>query len=87
MLTKADCCEDCWDDPAEYAKAHANGLWQHCQERFACHRFFAAGVVGNCIACDTLTEGRLIIPLRIEPRGITEPFEWLLEKLKKVEVR
>jgi hypothetical protein len=83
VLTKADCCEDCWDDPEEYAKSHANGLWQHCGERFDCHRFFASGVVGNCITLDTLTEGRLFIPLRIEPRGVTEPFEWLLEKLKK----
>jgi hypothetical protein len=83
VLTKADCCEDCWDDPDEFAKAHANGLWQHCQERFACHQFFASGVVGNAVACDTLTEGRLLMPLRIEPRGVTEPFEWLLNKLKK----
>jgi hypothetical protein len=83
VLTKADCCEDCWDDPQEFAKAHANGLWQHCRERFSCHQFFASGVVGNCISCDTLTEGRLLMPLRIEPRGVTEPFEWMLSKLKR----
>jgi hypothetical protein len=83
VLTKADCCEDSWDDPADFARTHAVGLWQHCQERFACHKFFASGVVGNYIACDTLTEGRLYMPLRIEPHGVTEPFEWLLEKMNK----
>jgi GTPase SAR1 family protein len=83
VLTKADSCEDCWENPDEYAKEHANGLWQQCRERFHNHRFFSTGVVGNCIACDTLTEGRIKMPLRIEPRGVTEPFEWLLEKLCK----
>jgi hypothetical protein len=83
VLTKSDCCEDCWADPEQYVKSHANGLWQHCRERFDYHHFFASGVVGNCITLDTLTEGRLYIPLRIEPRGVTEPFEWLMEKLKK----
>jgi hypothetical protein len=82
ILSKADYCEECQDDPAEFARAHAAGLWQLCQERFGCHRFFAANVSGNCLSCDTITEGRLHFPLRIEPHGIVEPFEWLLEQLE-----
>jgi hypothetical protein len=81
ILTKADCCEQCLDDPAEFARAHAVGLWQHCQERFGRHRFFAASVSGSCLTCNTLTEGQLNMPLRIEPHGIEEPFEWIVEQL------
>lgn len=81
ILSKADRCEECLEDPANYAKAHAAGLWQYCRERFTCHRFFAAGVAGACTWRDSLSEGRVQVPLRIEPHGIIEPFEWLLEKL------
>jgi hypothetical protein len=81
ILTKADECEECLEDPAAYAQAHAAGLWQQCQEQFRCCKFFAAGVVGACAWCQSASEGRVQIPLRIEPRGIVEPFEWLLEHL------
>jgi hypothetical protein len=81
ILTKADCCEECRDDPEEFAKTHAKGLWQFCRERFKNYRFFAVSVTGNCLACDTLTEGRIQFPLRIEPHGIVEPFQWMLEQI------
>ena len=81
ILTKADECDECREDPAGYAQAHAAGLWQQCQERFGCWKFFAAGVVGACAWRQSPTEGRVQIPLRIEPHGIVEPFEWLLEHL------
>ncbi|MGW8256565.1 MAG: TRAFAC clade GTPase domain-containing protein [Thermoguttaceae bacterium] len=82
ILTKVDCCEECWSDPDGYARVHASGLWRLCQERFHSHRFFAAGVAGACLAYDTLTEGRLQFPLRIEPHGIVEPFQWIVEQLE-----
>ena len=82
VLTKADQCDDCMEDPAAFAKAHATGLWQQCQERFRCHRFFAVGMAGACAYLDSRFEGRQAIPLRIEPSGTIEPFEWLLEKIK-----
>jgi hypothetical protein len=81
ILTKADCCEECWSDPESFARTHATGLWQLCRERLKCYRFFAASVSGTCLACDTLTEGQLQFPLRIEPHGIIEPFQWIVEKL------
>jgi hypothetical protein len=82
IFTKADQCELCADDPAEFARTHAAGLWQQCQERFRTHRFFAAGVAGACGFRETRTEGRVQVPLRIEPHGVIEPFEWLLKKLE-----
>ncbi len=82
VFTKADQCENCVLDPAGYAKSHASGLWQHCQERFAVHQFFAAGVAGSCVWRESRALGRVRVPLRIEPFGIVEPFVWLLEQIK-----
>jgi len=81
IFTKADCSPECLEDPAAYARAHTAGLWQHCCERFACHKFFAVSVAGNCAVRQSFTEGKIQVPLRIEPRGIIEPFEWLLANL------
>jgi Double-GTPase 2 len=82
VLSKADRCETCFEDPAEFVRARAASLWQLCAERFNQHRFFAAGVAGACAACMVRGVGRVIVPLRIEPRGIIEPFEWLVRRLK-----
>jgi hypothetical protein len=81
ILTKADQVEECLENPDEYARTHASGLWQHCRERFSRHRFFGVSVAGSCVCRDSITDGRVQVPLRIEPRGIVEPFEWLLEHL------
>lgn len=81
VFSKADQCDDCFDDPSGYARKHAPGLWQHCQQRFRTYRFFAASVVGTCGFYST-REGRLPVPLRVEPRGIVEPFEWMFNAVK-----
>lgn len=84
VFTKADRCDQCGEDPARFAQTHAPGVWQHCQERFQQYRFFATGVAGACAYRQSLMEGRTYVPLRIEPHGIVEPFEWLLSKLGPV---
>lgn len=82
VFSKADQCEECFEDPAEYARRHTPGLWKFCHERFEKFKFFAAGVAGAC-ASRTLPGGSVIrVPLRIEPRGIIDPFEWLVEKIR-----
>ena len=83
VFTKADECDSCFDDPQRFAQQYARGLWQHCQERFRQHEFFAAGVAGRCTYQHPLGEGRLRVPLRIEPRGIVQPFQWLIERIGK----
>jgi len=81
VFTKVDQCEQCARDPDGFAQAHAAGLWQQCQERFRQHKFFAAGVAGACAYRQSRVDGRVHVPLRIEPHGIVEPFEWMLSKL------
>ena len=82
VFTKADRCEECFLDAAAYASQHAGGLMRHCQERFRRFRFFATGVAGACAQVPTPEGGRMNTPLRIEPRGIIEPFEWLVSQLR-----
>jgi len=81
VFTKVDQCEQCAVDPEGFAQTHATGLWQQCQERFRKHKFFAAGVAGACVYRHSQIDGRMHVPLRIEPHGIVEPFEWVLSNL------
>ena len=81
VFTKADQCEHCFDDPASFAKRHTPGLVQQCRERLKRHHFFAVGVAG-AVGSRNEPHGRVQVPLRIEPRGIVEPFKWLLEELE-----
>jgi len=81
VFTKADQCEACQEDPVTFAKSHATGLWQQCQERFHRHRFFATSVVGAVGYSQSMLDGHLDVPLRIEPRGVIQPFEWLLDEV------
>ena len=83
VFTKADDCESCFDDPTTFAKRHAPGLYRQCQERLKNHHFFAASVSGACALKSIAGEERMHVPLRTEPRGIIEPFAWLIEHFKK----
>lgn len=81
VFTKADQSQKCREDPTAFAKDHATGVWQYCRERFRRHQFFASRVAGAC-GWRMSNEGRVRVPLRVEPHGIIEPFRWLIENLK-----
>jgi len=81
IFTKADQCPPCAMEPAAFAQAHATGLWQQCQKRFHRYQFFASSVTGACAYRET-RDGRSQVPLRIEPHGILEPFQWIAENLR-----
>ncbi|MCA9269146.1 MAG: GTPase domain-containing protein, partial [Planctomycetales bacterium] len=74
VLTKADECQECFADPAAFAQRRAPGVWRLCQQRFGRSQFFAAGVAGACGQKPDGYGGTQTIPLRIEPRGVVEPF-------------
>jgi hypothetical protein len=80
VLTKADACPSCSEDPLEFAEAHASTLLRDCQSRFLNTRVFAASVVGAC-AYREMYGIKQRVPLRIEPHGVVEPFGWLLTQL------
>lgn len=81
VFTKADQCEHCFDDPQQFASRHTPGVVQQCGERLRRHRFFASGVAGACGFHSDRYGGRVHAPLRIEPRGLVEPFLWLVQEL------
>lgn len=80
VFTKADCAQHCCDDPRGYAEIHTPGLWRQCQKRLKQHAFFATSVVGASASVRSNGQS-LPLALRIEPRGITAPLEWLLDRL------
>ena len=83
VFTKADQYDPVLSDPTSCAEKFAGRLWQQCRERFRNHRFFAASVAGTCVWRERPGEGRVQIPLRIEPHGVVEPFLWLLEQIRR----
>jgi hypothetical protein len=82
IFSKADQCEDSFADPAAYAQRHALSLWQFCRERFKHYQFFAAGVAGATAMRRLPGGGRARGPLRTEPRGILEPFRWIVDQIR-----
>ncbi|MGE0759099.1 MAG: hypothetical protein AB7O38_18930, partial [Pirellulaceae bacterium] len=80
VFTKAERCESVLENADEYARCHAAGLWRQCHERLQRHRFFAASVAVVHVGVDAFGD-RIAIPMRVEPRGILEPFAWLADQL------
>jgi len=77
VMSKADQNEACFENPNEFVRGHLPGIWKICQDRFPLHRFFACSVTTGCITRVTATGDRYVMPLRVEPRGVIEPFRWL----------
>ncbi len=81
VLCKADYCPECFDDPAGFARTNLSRLWNICDNRFSNVRFFAASVVGAVGFALGANDEVRPIPLHSAPRGILEPFEWLLDQM------
>lgn len=80
VFTKADRSDWALEAPDEYARRHASSLWRHCHDQLRCHRFFTASVARVHVGVDGFGE-HVAIPMRVEPRGIVEPFAWVTEQL------
>jgi hypothetical protein len=82
VLCKADYCPQCFDRPRGFAQTNLNRLWNICESRFANVEFFAASIIGT-LGFGSDADGNVVpIPLRTAPRGILEPFEWILRCLE-----
>jgi hypothetical protein len=80
VFTKADCCSEAQQDPERFAIANMPRVVQLLKKEFANFRFFAASVVGSTAALVNATGFYMTSPLHVQPHGITEPFEWLLNR-------
>ncbi len=81
VLSKADYCPECFDNPRGFAKTNLNRLWNICENRFENFEFFATSVVGSIGFGTDEYENVVPYPLHVAPRGILEPFEWILSIL------
>ncbi|MCH7631932.1 MAG: hypothetical protein IIB59_01860 [Planctomycetes bacterium] len=81
VLSKGDHCPECFDDPRAFAETNLNRLWNICESRFQNFEFFAASVVGALGYGTDEWDNVVQYPLHIAPRGIIEPFEWVLSAL------
>ena len=82
VLCKADYCPECFDNPRVFAQTNLNRLWNLCDSRFQNVEFFAASTVG-ALGFATSDSGQVIpMPLHAAPRGIMEPFEWILGRIQ-----
>lgn len=78
VMTKVDQCEACFDNPHEYAKGQLANLAQLLEDGFPKHAFFGVSVVGAQAIRMTSEGRRRFAPLRVEPRGVMEPFRWIV---------
>ncbi|MEE9296103.1 MAG: hypothetical protein V3W34_14240 [Phycisphaerae bacterium] len=78
VLCKSDCCPQAFDQPVAFARTNLNRLWNLGQTRFENVAYFAASVIGAVGYGTDEDDNVVTVPLHSAPRGILEPFEWLL---------
>jgi hypothetical protein len=81
VFTKTDLCDEWIRDPDAFAKANVSGLYGQCQTRLERVKFYFSGVAGSTGRLVDRSGQELLIPLRVEPRGVIEPFTWMIKEL------
>jgi hypothetical protein len=81
VLCKSDYCPQAFDDPVTFVRTNLNRVWNLCESRFANVGFFASSVIGALGFATDGDENVIPVPLHSAPRGVLEPFEWLLTAL------
>jgi hypothetical protein len=76
VLTKSDSVSESETFIADVAPR----LWDLCQDRLNCTKVFRSSLAPYVMPVD---DGCEIVssPLRLEPKGIMEPFEWVMQRL------
>jgi hypothetical protein len=79
IFTKSDDCPDADADPKKYASNNTPRLYDFCRRSFPELKFFAAAVAGNTAEVQGTHGSKTRIPLHLEPKGILEPVQWILQ--------
>jgi hypothetical protein len=82
VFTKTDLCDDPIDDPAAFARDNVPGLWRLCEFSLQTYQFFTSAVAGSAAMVIDGEGQESMIPLRVEPHGVIEPFAWLVSKCR-----
>lgn len=78
VFTKSDTCPEAEADPELFAQNNMPRFIDFCDRRLPNYAFFSASVIGaSCMVTDEEL-GPRNIPLHIQPRGVTEPLQWLV---------
>jgi hypothetical protein len=81
VFTKADLFEEWIPDPEEFARGNVPGLLAQCQSRLERFSFYCSGVAGSSAKLVDDAGQESLVPLRVEPRGIIEPFAWMMSQV------
>jgi hypothetical protein len=82
VFTKTDLWDERIPDPDVFAKANAPALYNQCLARLERYSFYFSGVGGSPGRVIDRDGQEMLVPLRIEPRGIVEPFAWMINQLR-----
>jgi hypothetical protein len=81
VFTKTDLWDEWILDPEAFARANVSALYNQCRTRLARCSFYFSGVAGSTGRLIERNGQEMFVPLRIEPRGIVEPFAWMINQL------
>jgi hypothetical protein len=82
VFTKTDLWDEWIHTPEAFAKANASSLYSQCRARLEHCSFHFSGVAGSTSRLMDHNGQEMLVPLRIEPRGIVEPFAWMINQLR-----
>ncbi|QDV35807.1 TRAFAC clade GTPase domain-containing protein [Tautonia plasticadhaerens] len=82
IFTKVDLCDEPIADADAFARSHAPALWRMCEAKLRHARFFCSSVAGSCGRIIDQDGGESLVPLRVEPKGVIEPFAWMAGLLR-----
>jgi hypothetical protein len=82
VFTKTDLCDEWIREPEAFAKANVPALYNQVLARLSRYSFYFSGVAGSTSRLVDRDGQEMLVPLRIEPRGIVEPFAWLINLLR-----
>jgi len=81
VFTKADLFDGSVRDPDAFARTNAPALHRLCQSQLRHFKFYGSGVAGATASLVDADGNETLVPLRVEPRGVVEPFAWLLKAI------
>jgi hypothetical protein len=82
VFTKTDLCDEPLRAPEDFARANTPALHSQCVARLDRCSFHFSGVAGSVGRLIDRNGQESLVPLRIEPRGVVEPFAWMVGQLR-----
>jgi hypothetical protein len=82
VFTKSDLCDEPIRDPESFARSNTPALYSQCRARLERCSFYVSGVAGATGRLIDRNGQEMLVPLRVEPRGIVEPFAWMVNQLR-----